>query len=127
MALPTTGTVLELSGLTLRNYSARALTLEVGLIDAGQLAYDVNGTLRDLTMEQFRKYTFALSCTDVDVPIFEDVWKGAPVTLTILPYSGMAEDVEDAQQTFSCLVSGWTTSNDEWGRMTGWTLNLTQI
>jgi hypothetical protein len=127
MALPTTGTVLELSGVTLRNYSARKLTLQVGLIDAGELAFDVNGTLRDLTMAQFRKYTFALSCTDVDVPVLEGAWKGAPVTLTILPYSGMTEDVEDAQQTFSCMVTEWSTSNDEWGRATGWTLNLAEI
>ena len=47
--------------------------------------------MRDLTMVQFRKYTFAISCTDVDVPVLEGAWKGAPVTLTILPYSGMTD------------------------------------
>lgn len=127
MSLTTTGTVLELTGIDLGSYAARDLTLEMQPIDPGELAFDANGTLHDLTMPQFRKYRFTISCTDIDAPELDDVWKGKLVSITILPYSGLAPaDTDDNQQSFDCMVVDWTTSNQEWPRQTGWSLQLMQ-
>lgn len=124
MTLTTTGTVLSLTGITLRNYSARRLKLQSSPIDPGELAFDVNGDLHDLTMTQFRKMSFTLTCEDTDAPELDDVWKGKEVTMVTLPRSGFAVDSEENQRSFDCLLSSWSTNVDEWGAQTGWTLVL---
>jgi len=93
-------------------------------IDPGELAWDANGTLHDLTMTQFRKYKFTVSCTDMDAPVLDDVWKGKLVTITILPKAGLAPDSEEEQQSFDCMLANWTVNVDEWQARTGWTLEL---
>lgn len=124
MPVDTTGTLLELTGITLNNYSARNLTLQMVPIDPGELAYDANGTLHDLTMTQFRKYKFTITCTDVDAPVLDNLWKGQLVSITILPFSGFAAISDEIEQTFDCMLSNWTMGNEEWPRRTGWTLEL---
>jgi hypothetical protein len=124
VALDTTGTILALSGITLNNYSARQLTLQITPIDPGELAWDANGTLHDLTMTQFRKRKFTVSCTDTDAPVLDDVWKGKLVSITILPKSGFAAESDEEQQTFACMLSSWTVNNEEWPARVGWTLEL---
>jgi hypothetical protein len=126
MAILTTGTLMELTGITLPNYSARSLTFAAQPIDPGALEYDANGTLHDLTMTQFRKYQFTITCTDMLAPVLDDIWKGQPVSVTIVPHTGLG-DPEAAQETFSCRLVSWSTSVDEWGARTGWSLTLLQV
>lgn len=124
MSLLTTGTVLGLSGITLRDYSARQLKVEVEPIDPGSLVYDANGTLHDLTMIQFRKYQFTLTCEATDAPVLDDAWKGKLVTITLLPGTGLSLTSEDEGQSFDCMLSSWKTNVDEWGAATGWSIVL---
>lgn len=126
MALLTSGTILELSGITLRDYSARDLTLEIRPVDPGELAYDVAGTLHDLTMERYRKYQFTISCNAVDAPVLDDVWKGKLVTITVLPNTGLSQTSEDEEQSFDCMLVEWSVSNEEWSARTGWSVTLLQ-
>jgi len=126
MALDGTGTILELDGIALGNYSSRGLTLQVTPLDTGPLIRDANGTLHDLTIEQFRKYSFTISCEDTTAPELTDVWKGKAVSITIIPNTGLAGDTA-GEQEFDCMLSSWETSTDEWGAMTSWSLTLLQV
>jgi len=128
MSIITTGTVMELSGIVLPNYAARGLTFVAQPIDSGSLDFDANGTLHDLTMSMFRKLQFTISCTDVSVPVLQDVWKGKLVSVTVVPGTGLAyeDSEEELQQTFDCMLVSWQTSVDEAGARTGWTMTLLQ-
>jgi hypothetical protein len=127
MALLTTGTVLDLNGITLRNYSARRLSLAVQPLDPGGLERDANGALHDLTLVQFRKYQFTLTCTDVDAPVLDDVWKGKTVSITVLPNTGLSPESDDGEQTFSCMLLDWQSTVDEWGASTSWSITLLEV
>ena len=126
MALDSSGTILELDGIDLADYSARGLTLQVAPLDTGPLLRDVNGTLHDLSIEQFRKYSFTISCNDTTAPELTDVWKGKAVSITIIPNTGLSADT-DGERVFDCMLSSWETSTDEWGAMTSWSLTLLQV
>jgi hypothetical protein len=126
MALDGSGTILELDGIDLADYSARGLTLQVTPLDTGPLIRDANGTLHDLTIEQFRKYSFTITCEDTTAPELTDVWKGKAVSITILPNTGLPGDTA-GEREFDCMLSSWETSTDEWGAMTSWSLTLLQV
>lgn len=127
MGLLDTGTVTQLSGINLRNWSARQLKINYALVDSGELAYDVNGTLRDLTLDQFRKYQFTLTAEDVNAPELEDVWKGKLVTFTVTPNSPFQTDSEDGPpRSFDCMLLNWGAVEDEWGAKIGWSIDLLQ-
>lgn len=85
------GTLLSLnptpsgSAYILSPYSARGLvqTLEpiTSISGSGSAAgtllrRDINGTMRDLTFPQFRKYSSDITCTDGDMPCLDDAWLG---------------------------------------------------
>lgn len=126
MALAGTGTILELDGIDLGNYSSRGLSLQVTPFDTGPLIRDANGTLHDLTIEQFRKYSFVVSCTDTTAPDLTDVWKGKAVSITIIPNTGLPGTTA-GELEFDCMLSEWETTTDEWGASTGWSLTLLQV
>lgn len=126
MALEGSGTLVELVGIDLGNYSARGLTLQITPRDTGPLTMDVNGMLHNLTIEQFRKYTFTISCQDTTAPDFTDVWKGDEVGITIIPNAGLPAGA-DGERQFDCLLLSWQTSTDEWGATTGWSITLLQV
>lgn len=128
MALDGSGTLIELDGIDLVDYSAFGLTLQITTIDPGPLVRDANGTLHDLTIEQFRKYAFTISCEDtVTAPDFTDVWKGKAVSITIIPNTGLPAGT-DGEREFDCMVAApWQSSINEAGAVTGWTLTLLQI
>lgn len=127
MALEGSGTLIELDGIDLTDYSARGLTLQIAPLDSGPLIRDVNGTLHDLTIEQFRKHSFTISCEDATAPDFTEVWKGKTVTIKIIPNTGLPADT-DGEREFDCMVAApWQTTTDEWGARTGWTLTLLQV
>jgi hypothetical protein len=112
-------TLLSLVGIDLGDYSARGLTLELQPIQSNSgLRRTVNGGLLDLTAPQFRKYSASISCEDVDAPVLTDIWQGMPVSITLIPETGIGV------VTLSMLVDSWTTSAQEWEHLTSWTINL---
>lgn len=122
-------TLVSLVGITVGDYAARGLTVELVPIDSGPLQYDINGTLHDLTLTQFRKYAVTLSCTDQESPNFDNIWKGKTVTITLLPQKQIgltAQDTVDGPLVLDCLISEWSVQVNEWGHQTGWSIKLLQ-
>ena len=112
-------TLLGLVGIDLGQYSARGLTLQLQPIASNNgLRRTINGELLDLTAPQFRKYSAIISCEDVDAPVLTDIWQGKPVTVTLIPETGIGV------VTLSMLVDSWQTSAQEWEHLTNWTINL---
>jgi len=75
-------TLLVLSGIGVPGYSARGLTQTLEPIEASaSLRRTINGTLKDLSFEQFRKYKSSISCQDQEPPAVDGVWPGRVVTV----------------------------------------------
>lgn len=122
-------TLLELSGIDLGDYSVRGLQLQLSPLDSGELAYDTNGVLHDLTLERFRKYQLTISCTDQEAPALTDVWRGKEVTVTCLPVNLMgvsSGDTDDSQLILDCMVVSFNVNPDEWNASVAWQIELLQ-
>jgi len=112
-------TLLSITGIDLGQYSARGLTLQLQPLQSSNgLRRTINGDLLDLTAPQFRKYSVSISCEDVDAPDLTGIYQGMPVTVTLIPETGIGV------VTLSMLVDSWQTSAQEWEHLTNWTLNL---
>jgi hypothetical protein len=139
-------TILVISGPGIPSYSARGLTQTLDPIDAsGALARTVNGALIDLSPSQMRKYKSNISCTDFDAPALDGIWPGMVLTVDCVPELGYLTAGGTPQRTVvtgSSRVSGnwtyfrpqlsmrvvsYTTSRDEYGATTAWTLDLEEV
>ena len=75
-------TLLMLSGIGIPDYSARGLTQTLEPIEAAlSQRRTVNGSLKDLSFAQFRKYKSSISCRDQEPPAIDGVWPGHVVTV----------------------------------------------
>lgn len=75
-------TALALSGVGVPPYSARGLRQRLTPIGASQqLRRTINGTLRDFSAEQFRKYASVIQGDDQQPPACDGVWPGRLVTV----------------------------------------------
>jgi hypothetical protein len=82
MTLPAEGTLLILSGIGVPLFSWRGLTQTLTPIQAAvNLRRDINGTLFDLSRQQFQKYASKITVTDVNAPAFDGIWPGMQVTV----------------------------------------------
>lgn len=119
-------TLLELSGITLGDYSCRGLTMTLAPIQAQDgLRRTVNGGLISLSPPQFQKYAVSISCTDAESPILDGIWQGQAVSVTCIPNMGANNTA--GILTLSMLVDSWNVSTDEWGCETSWTINLLEV
>jgi hypothetical protein len=50
---------------------------------AKQLRRTASGKLIDVSVEQFRKYRSAISCTDQRAPAIDGIWLGMVVTVSL--------------------------------------------
>jgi hypothetical protein len=135
-------TLLVLTGMGVPPYSARGLSQTLEPIAAsGDVRRTVNGTLRDLSMAQFRKYRSTITCQDQTAPAIDGVWPGKLLTVDCVaelsfPIGGAAErpvvpgsQRDEAGFTFyrprlAMLVTGYSESIDEYGAAVGWQLAL---
>lgn len=95
-----------------------------------QLLRDVNGTLVDVSLPQFRKYKATVSCTDQEAPILTGVWPGKVVDVTFVDETGIAEGSTGdtaGEITLSMMVTSWNTSRDEPEAQTQWEIELEEI
>lgn len=85
------GTDLVLSGIGVQPYSARGLTQTMGYIAQAVVPQrTVNGKLKSLVLDQFKKYTTTISGDDVLPPVCEGVWPGKIVTVDcVVELSGL--------------------------------------
>jgi hypothetical protein len=140
------GTLLEISGPGIADYSARGATQTLDPIDASAvMARTVNGALIDLSPPQMRKYKSTISCNDTETPALDGVWPGMLLTVDCiaeLGYLTAGGAPGRSVVTGSSRVSGaWTyyrpqlsmrvvnyaVSRDEYGAMTDWSLNLEEV
>lgn len=140
-----TDTLLTISGIGVPPYSARGLTQTLTPI-AGALSQrrSVNGELIDLSVAQLRKYQSTISCTDQNPPSFAYAWPGLEVEVDCVtelcypatpspsplprPVVSGSEREEDGFVFFrprlTMLVTGFSTSTDEYGHLIQWQLQL---
>jgi hypothetical protein len=142
-------TLLRLDPISVPPYSARGLTQTLEPIDgAAQLARTVNGTLIDLSDENFRKYRSTITCTDQQQPALDGVWPGMILTVDCVielsyltsgsPSRDIAETTDDAgtrtegnftfyRPRLMMMVVGYQTGVDEYGAVANWSLSLEEV
>ena len=138
-------TLLLLSGIGIPAWSARGLTQTLQPIEAaGSQRRTVNGTLVDLSLSQFRKYRSTIRCSDMEAPALDGIWPGHVVTVDcvvelscsspatpskiIVPGSQRLEgDFTFYRPRLVMQVIGHSIEKNEWGAVTGWTLELEEV
>lgn len=138
-------TLLELTGIGVPPYSARGLTQTLEPIAAaGSQRRTVNGTLINLSRPEFRKFKSTISCNDQQAPALDGIWQGQVVTVKCVaelsyPTGGSASRpvVSGSSRTengfvfyrpqLTMQVIGYSTSRDEYGAITNWSLELEEV
>ena len=138
-------TLLILDGIGVPLYSARGLqqTLEP-IAAAANLRRTVNGNLRDLSFEPFRKYHSKITCTDQRAPAVDGIWPGMAVTVHCVeelcyPVGGTPErpEVSGSSRTegdfvfyrpvLTMLVVAINQQTDEYPADVTWSLDLEEL
>lgn len=83
MPLNTTGTLLEISspsGIPL--YAARGLSQTFDIIpEATHIELSINARPINFSYAQFRLYSTEITCTDLEAPLFDNLWPGDEVVV----------------------------------------------
>jgi len=138
-------TLLILSGIGVPLYSARGLqqTLEP-IAAAANLRRTVNGNLRDVSFEPFRKYHSKITCTDQRAPAVDGIWAGMLVTVHCVeelayPSSGspgrpvvsgsdrLEGDFIFYRPVLSMMVTALSLQTDEYPADVQWTMELEEV
>lgn len=138
-------TLLVLTGIGIPAYSARGLTQTLQPIEAaGSQRRTVNGALVDLSLPQFRKYRSTIRCSDMEAPALDAIWPGHVVTVDCVvelscpssatPAKTVVLGSQRLQGSFTFYrprlfmqVIGHSIEKNEWGAVTGWTLELEEV
>lgn len=139
-------TLLVITGMDIAPFSARGLTQTLQHIDAAAFSRrTINGNLHDLSAAQFRKFKSTINCNDQQAPALNGIWPGQQLTvdcvaeLSYLTGSGSparpvvpGSSRTDGEFTFYrprliMRVTGFTTSKDEYGAVTSWSMDLEEI
>lgn len=143
--LVTYGSILKLTGVGIPPHSATNLTQtceEAG--GQGDFERNINNRLVDLSPPWQRLLKSTISCDDVNPPAFDGSPKGKVVVvdcvfefafLTALGSAGQLRPAvpgsvrTEGDWTFyrpqlTCVIVGFTLQKDEWGNITGWTMEL---
>jgi hypothetical protein len=139
-------TVLRLSGPGVSPYSARGLnqTLEP-IAQSEALWRTINGSFIDVSAPQFRKYHSVISCSDQNAPAFDGVWPGQLLTVDcvvtlsyktdggsparpVVPDSSYQEGAYTIYRPrLQMRVRNYQTTEDEWGAVVSWSLDLEEV
>ncbi len=140
-------TILRMTGVGLSPYATRGLSQTLNPIGASAvIRRTINGTLIDLSAEQFRKYESVISGTDQRVPSLDGIWPGRTVEVECiaeLSYvtaeaAGPGREIVDGSSreedtlTFYrpvliMKVTNFEQNIDEYGVVIGWSLNLEEV
>ena len=142
-------TLLTISGMGHMLYQARGLTQTLQVIPAAtSQGRTINGTLIDLSVAQFRKYTSKISCSDVNAPALDNLWPGMTVTVDCAcslcyaagnPGSPARPEVSgssyaDGSPAFiyyrpilDMMIKDISFHFDEWKAVVGWEMDLEEI
>lgn len=138
-----TDTLLTITGLGLAPWSSRGVTMTLEPIEqTKQLKRTINGELQDLSLAIFQKYRATVNCSDVNAPAFDKQWPGKQLTVDCIPELSYVTAggtpgrtvVADSSHTDGAYtfyrptlimrLTSWNVSRDEWGAVTGWTMEL---
>jgi hypothetical protein len=139
-------TLLGISGPGISPYSARGLSQTLEPIDAAKnMRRTINGTLLDVSAEQFRKYRSTISCNDQNTPALDGIWPGMTLTVDCVatlsyktgggaPSRSVVPGSSYAQGTFTIyrprltmIVSNYSVQEDEYGAAVSWSLDLEEV
>ncbi len=139
-------TDLLIFGMGIAPYSARGLTQTIAPIEAARvLRRSINGSLYDLSFDQFRKYMSKITCEDQATPAIDGIWPGAEVTVYCVAELSRLTDTEgparpvvpgseriDGAFTFyrpilQMRVVNVETGLAEWDADYNWTIELEEI
>jgi hypothetical protein len=138
-------TLLILDGIGVPLYSARGLQQTLAPIAAAaNLRRTVNGSLRDVSFEPFRRYGSRISCTDQRAPAVDGIWPGMAVIVHCVeelcyPVGGMPQrsEVSGSSRTedgfvfyrpvLNMLVTTLTMQIDEYSADVQWSMDLEEV
>lgn len=141
-------TILTISSFGNMLYQARALSQSLKPIgESTQMERTINGTLVDLSVAQFRKYSTSIRVpNNVNAPPIDNVFPGQTVTVQCacalafvtgtvgLPHKPVVSGsmYTEGDYTFyrpelEMMVRSVDTSFDEWQNVIGWTIELEEI
>lgn len=146
--MATDSTLLRLSPIGVPPYSARGISQTLQPIEAAaSMRRTVNGTLVDLSAEQFRLYRSTITCTDQQHPALSGVWPGMVLTVDCVAELSYLDDTDAeasrpladtaAERTENgfvffrpklvMMVVDYRTDFDEWGVECNWALELEEL
>lgn len=149
-------TILRLTGIGVPPYSARGLTQTLQPIDgATSQRRTVNGTLVNVSADQFQKYSSSISGSDIAPPAVDGAWPGKVLTVDCIPELAVLDPSSTVEATtelemalgrtavpgsirrdggfiyyrprLTLMVTGYNLSADEWAAGVSWTLNLEEV
>jgi hypothetical protein len=140
-------TLLALTGIGVSPYSARGLQQTLAPIaQATAQRRTVNGALKDLSFEGFRRYQSQITGNDRLPPVCDGLWPGRLVTVDcvaelsfvnaegVVPQRTPVDGSErvEAGLTFyrprlNMMVVSLTMQTDEYGAVVSWTLSLEEV
>jgi hypothetical protein len=141
-------TILTISSFGNMLYQARKLTQTLQPIgEAAKMERTINGTLVDISVAQFRKYTTSIRVpSEVNAPPIDNVFPGQTVTVQCavslsfvtgapgLPHKPVVSGSEYTEGAYTfyrpelvMMVKGVSTQFDEWDNVVGWNIELEEI
>ena len=137
-------TLLHMVGIGIPRYSARALTCDIKPIEAAKnLRRTVDGVLRSVVYDQFKKYAITVSCKDQQPPALDGIFPGDAVTLWLPKYfayptggSPNRQVVCGSERTapgggfvqylpiLYCRIMDWSDNIDEWAHDETWSIDF---
>ena len=127
-------------------YSARGLTQTLTPIQAAaNYRRTVNGSLVDLSLEQFRKYASTISCEDQEAPSMDAVpigavvevdcvaelgyltTGGAPAKPVVTGSSRVSGEHTYYRPKLTMMVTGKSRETNEWGAAVSWSVELEEV
>jgi hypothetical protein len=139
-------TDLKLVGIGVQPYSARGLTQQLTAIaQSVQVRRTVNGLLRDISLDQFKKYSSVITGSDQQPPVCDGVWPGRIVQVECLselsaPLGELLERPAVAGSLYEdggfqiyrpvltmMVVAPLEMTRDEYNRQVSWTLTLEEV
>lgn len=116
-------TLLRIDSIDFVDWAVRGISVTLEPIpQSANLARDCRGTLVDISVAQFQKYKFTISCTDQDAPVLTDVWPGKIINVDLIPNMGVVNST-DGVLSLNAMVTNWQVTGDEYGASVAWQLD----
>lgn len=127
--MPVPWTILELTGDDLPDnflgeYALRGIVMTLTMVEqAKRQRRTINGTLRDVSKGQFRKFAGTIACTDQESPRLAELPVGSIIGVKCVAELGTHGENTDGspeQMQLTVMVRDWGVTRDEAQVETGW-------